>query len=736
MRDETPRPGTRPTIRESPQVSRIPVPLLAACALYLVLRAIVIAFDFDAVAMPIYELSLEGNLAKLKSAGWGGVPLLRYYDDCGGQIVVGLLATPFYALFGDSFLVLKLVPLLMGLAALILIWRILDAHFDRRAAILAVFLFALVPPTLFKLSMLALGNHYEGLLLQLAVLACFFEAQRRAGNGWWQFGWAFVAGFALFFTLDAVLLVAILGCMQLLIRGPRQMLRDLPRLAAGLLLGLAPLFWVNIATGGRVIGFLFSKTGADLPFSFALVRERFFHLLFEQLPRAGVFEDLGPLPGRVADLLYLAVFLCAWAWLSLRLARGAARVFAGMRRGAPAQSEAERAKLLALAPLVLYFPLLVFTYAFSRLHLDEFAPPLVVLQFRYLLPHFLFATLVIAVAAGELLRGSRAQRAAGLSMSCAALATSLWMVPLVVPDAPQFGAGLRYGGFGLDYYSQLALREALLPVSADGRRVDREKIARELSDLPKGYVNEAWFGIGHRLGSLEVWPPAAGQDPQGFERGLGRLFDDLPEGHAIDVARGAGSWLRRRASQHAQSGDTLARLLGTRLGGQSPVVVDYLIEGCCLDFGQQLSSGTRRAMDLSQSLESLVPAQWRWALVRGRGVAAGRLLHRGIESDRIAALDWLSSLAEEQRADAWFGVGFGLVDGGADFLLDPLAVSLAPEPMQPFLALGAGAALRHVWGASEAAARASDIRARLAAPLQPHFDRGLAWSAYPQTLTW
>ena len=97
----------------------------------------------DAVAIPVYEVPNMGNQAWLLQDGFRGVPWSYYYDNAGGQLLTALLAAPLYWLFGASYLTLKLVPFLMGLAIMGLIWRFLEGNFNRTAAVIGVLLFAL-----------------------------------------------------------------------------------------------------------------------------------------------------------------------------------------------------------------------------------------------------------------------------------------------------------------------------------------------------------------------------------------------------------------------------------------------------------------------------------------------------------------------------------------------------------------------------------------------------------------
>lgn len=97
-----------------------------ALVVYVGLRLAILHTNFDAVAMPNYELSTIGNLATVAVEDHGGAPLSKYFDNVGGHLVVGWLAIPLYALFGSSYFVLKLVPLLLGLAGL---WSFAAAQF-------------------------------------------------------------------------------------------------------------------------------------------------------------------------------------------------------------------------------------------------------------------------------------------------------------------------------------------------------------------------------------------------------------------------------------------------------------------------------------------------------------------------------------------------------------------------------------------------------------------------------
>ncbi|MBM3985741.1 MAG: hypothetical protein FJ296_08670, partial [Planctomycetes bacterium] len=152
--------------------------LTLACLLYLGFRAAILLHAFDGVALPMYELHNMGSLARLLSLGASHPPLGMHFDNAGGQQLVALLAAPLYALLGPSYLVLKLVPLLLGLLALLLLWRFVRREFGLVAACVASVLYALGPPTLVKYSLLASGNHFENVVFVLALLELAADGHR------------------------------------------------------------------------------------------------------------------------------------------------------------------------------------------------------------------------------------------------------------------------------------------------------------------------------------------------------------------------------------------------------------------------------------------------------------------------------------------------------------------------------------------------------------------------------
>jgi len=92
-----------------------------------------------------------------------------------GTVVVGLLSTPFFLIFGASYISLKIVALLFSLGSFILWYLFLCKFFNSRVAITTAFLFILSPPNNIKFSLLSFGNHYEINFFTILSLYIFYN---------------------------------------------------------------------------------------------------------------------------------------------------------------------------------------------------------------------------------------------------------------------------------------------------------------------------------------------------------------------------------------------------------------------------------------------------------------------------------------------------------------------------------------------------------------------------------
>ncbi len=472
---------------------RIPLGLLLACAAYVVLRGLIAATSFDELALPMYELYPMGTMAELTLRGID-FPLRYFYDNAAGQILMGFLTVPVFALFGSSYLALKILPALLGLATLVVVWRIVDRHFSRRAANFAGFLFAIGPPTLTKYSLINSGNHFENLFFTSLAVACaygWFASAWKTRAG--LFGYAFACGFALFVFLGALIPVGLLFGMHAGLRGARRTLRDLPVLVAGFALGLAPLLVVNVATSGRGLGFLDAKFGAENSGRGGNVLARVGDFLGPALARSGVFEPFAGLSRELLTTLFLAAFAAAYLAAIPSTGASLAQFVRTLFRPAPSPpEEARRFESARLLPFVLYVPLAALAYGVSNFRLGGHTPPVEVAGYRYFLPTLLCALVLVAVWADRWIARGGAAKYAGFALLSAAAIPSASSIGIVDWTFRSTNVGAKLDGYNL---AQVA--RALL---SSRNAVPHDEIVARVEALPADVKPRVILAVGFNLG--------------------------------------------------------------------------------------------------------------------------------------------------------------------------------------------------------------------------------------------
>jgi hypothetical protein len=197
--------------------------LATAIAVYALLRALLLYTAFDETVMPQYELYPMGTIPKILS-GAGHIPIQFHYDNAAGQLFTGVVAWPIYALIGESYLALKLVPALLGVVGLIFLHLFLRENFSARAANIGALFFALGPvPTMMKYSVFAGGNHFEHIPFAIFTLWCFYRLHREheGSDRRWLFFTGIAMGFQLFILLGALIPILLLCFVHLGLRGVR-----------------------------------------------------------------------------------------------------------------------------------------------------------------------------------------------------------------------------------------------------------------------------------------------------------------------------------------------------------------------------------------------------------------------------------------------------------------------------------------------------------------------------------
>lgn len=183
----------------------------------------------------------------------------HYYE--GGGFVVSHLDALAFALLGESLLAVKLVALGFGAAILGAGWRLCERLGGRGTARVFATLFIFAPASEQKLSLLALGTHFQAMLFVAlvldATLQIILEHDLRP-RSWLRLGlWS---GFGLFFSYQLVLTIAVVA-IALAIALRADVLRKATWFGLmGFAIGLLPLAWMAAHVGMAV----FDIHGADV----------------------------------------------------------------------------------------------------------------------------------------------------------------------------------------------------------------------------------------------------------------------------------------------------------------------------------------------------------------------------------------------------------------------------------------------------------------------------------------
>ena len=155
--------------------------LILVVLLFLGVRFLYPVLFVSASNFTLQEDLIRGTLAHDLLHGGLKVPFWDYLADhySGGSIVVGLLAVPFFVLFGSTLFALRLVAILFSLAVLLVWYAFVARNFDSRAALFTALFFVVPPPGYLEGSSLAMGYHTESMLFSAVAFLLLFEILRR-----------------------------------------------------------------------------------------------------------------------------------------------------------------------------------------------------------------------------------------------------------------------------------------------------------------------------------------------------------------------------------------------------------------------------------------------------------------------------------------------------------------------------------------------------------------------------
>jgi hypothetical protein len=402
--------------------------LLALLGLAVVLR---LGTDLSRVDEYYGEGLYRGTLAQ---ALVEGAPLWPAYlpeiPHVRGSVAIGVLAAPFYAIFGPTTASLRIAGILFHLAAVATWMLLVHRRLGARASVLAGALFVLAPPGLAKLSVLSYGDHIESFAFfaGAAALALDWIEDRTGRRFLLAAATGVCVGVAIGFHAQAILGIAALGATCAVLSPLRLLRRDFwLGFVPGLAVGLVPLFVGNAVTGKNAL-LLWGRSPTS------------------HLTAGGLEEKLEKLATLWKDDFATSFQLerkaLAYATLLLSAACLAGLAIATFRRWRRGQTTlrgiAARAGFFVAYPAVFSV-----AYAASGSEIQTTESTLNALDVRYTQPVIPFLLLPIAVAGARLLQSGR--RALAIAVVGPALALgaygslSTWHVPTILREPARRG---------------------------------------------------------------------------------------------------------------------------------------------------------------------------------------------------------------------------------------------------------------------------------------------------------
>jgi len=455
------------------------------------------------------------------------LPLIDYQHApyFGGSLVVGVLAVPFFALFGPTLVALKLTTLVWNALLVAFTFLILDRYVSWRAAWFGGLLAALPPPGYATMSVIAWGSHLELNGLALAILWLYlvaYEGERPRLPA--VFACGVLAGLAVYFGFIAALLVALLCFARFLADKLFFARKDALVAVLGFALGFAPWILYNVRHGfPSLLAFDHAAGAGAEPLTVAERVDRSVQAIRSAFPRSFFFADLGPFDGRTLELVFALAFglLALGALAHGGLGRNLAAPFRALVR--------KRAEPVPLPVLCWGYPL-VFLLAYSgQVGFTIGDRPERVTSFRYLTALYPFLWILMGIGLDRLpARAGRPGRAIALALVLA-LAGVGTAANLVRYDFARFGEECAKPGYSRQSLGRFLVgtyaREPDLVLTA----VERAEERRSESELDALYTGMSRYLRTALSAPPERLDPRMQRDLPHYEALRARLADEVAE---------------------------------------------------------------------------------------------------------------------------------------------------------------------------------------------------------------
>lgn len=262
--------------------------------LFLITRILLLLFNFDDLIW--HEERYNGTIT-LEILNGLKMPLSEYQHVryTAGSVVMGILAAPFFKLFGSSYFSYKLLPLSMSVLTMSLWYLFLFRYIGPAAAFISSVLFIISPPNNFIYSVFGAGHHYESNLFSIAMISIFFSifysdryGERR--KTFYFFILGLISGFACYFVLTSLVTVILILIFWFYFDKQFIFKKYFCFFTAAFLIGLSPWIYNTFITDFGT--FHFHNTALYIPEESEGVIEKFVRIITTAFPLSFGFLNI------------------------------------------------------------------------------------------------------------------------------------------------------------------------------------------------------------------------------------------------------------------------------------------------------------------------------------------------------------------------------------------------------------------------------------------------------------
>jgi hypothetical protein len=356
------------------------------------------------------------------------IPLWEYLDYRveyfpGGVLTTGILAVPFFLLFGPTYIALKLVGLMFALGTFILWYVFIKRFFGGKSACLCALLFIFCVPFYTKTSLINWGSHPEAnfftVLSILIFCAIFFRSPlphpapdidyfyQNSSKQFFFLG--LTAGFALWFVQTYLLTITMVFMFWFAFDRRFFLRRVFLVFSLGFLVGFFPAIYYALFYQRQIFGINGSNMFLDIIFcDLRSLLPKLGGLLVFDLPQSFLFEGFPGLDRRVLSYSYYLVFLAGFIYLLWISRRQLWRLLGGIIYPVTLKEVKVTPSDISPQALILAYPLLFFlVYALSSYSVTPYGweSPEVWLDYigyRYIIPLIPFIMVITGLFIGRI----------------------------------------------------------------------------------------------------------------------------------------------------------------------------------------------------------------------------------------------------------------------------------------------------------------------------------------------